>query len=100
LGVYLKKDLRNVLFARAYTHAGGSLRRIADNLGHIGKGRNGGVRDMWLGRRPIPEAHLEKLARLAGIDMQTVRSGIVNKQANQEQKDWWQFRDSLSSRYD
>lgn len=86
--IFLRLEIRNKLFTRAYV-ASGSLRGIAHTLGHRGKGRNGMIRDMWLGRRPIPEKHLQTLASLAGIDLEVIRASIVNKQENQEQRDWW-----------
>ena len=88
--LYLTKELRNRLFSRAYTASGCSLRKIADSLGFVGEGRNGPIRDMWLGRRSISRKHIETLANLAKIDLTEIIANTVAKQDNEEQEDWHQ----------
>jgi hypothetical protein len=66
------------------------LRKVADRLGYSGKGRHGHIRDMWLGREPIPRKHLSPLASLAEIDTAEILANIVDEHDNEKQEDWRQ----------
>jgi hypothetical protein len=86
--IFLDVSFRNWVFGRAYSEAG-SLTEIARIFGYIAKsGRNGGVRDMWLGKKPIPYQHLMKLAHLAGVDFVELEAHIIKEGSNSVQNDW------------
>ena len=53
--VYLQPHYRSWLFCRAYVNTGEGLVGLAGRLGYKGQGRNGIVRDMWIGKLGIPD---------------------------------------------
>lgn len=87
-GIYLEKRFRNRLFSQAYKNAGESLRALALTVGYHGKGRNGYVRNMWLGKVPVSSYKIHKIARLAGIPLSKVFEHRVDKQQNLEIRNW------------
>ena len=85
---YLEKKFRNRLFSQAYRNIGESLGALALAVGYHGKGRNGYVRNMWLGKVPVSSRKIQKIARLAGIPLSEVFEHRVDKQHNLEIKNW------------
>jgi len=86
--IYLGKKFRNRLFSLAYLNSGKSLGAMALALGYSGKGRNGYVRNMWLGTVAISSPKIAKIAELAGISLSEVLSHRIDKQHNVEIEDW------------
>ena len=87
-GIYLEKKFRNRLFGQAYKNSGESLSGLALAVGYYGKGRNGYVRNMWLGKVPVSSRKIDRIARLAGIPVQEVFEHRVDKKHNLEIDDW------------
>lgn len=87
-GIYLEKDFRNILFSKAYENAGGSLGAMARELGYQGAGRNGVVRNMWLGTITVSAPKIERLAKLARIPLSKILSHEVTKEQNLVIRDW------------
>src|SRR5437899_8106811 len=83
VSAYLKKDVRNLLFCKAYKQTG-SLRGIAAEMGYISKpGVNGGVREMWKGTKGIPFKRLQALTKLARVTDEEVESNLIPKTESQ-----------------
>jgi hypothetical protein len=87
-GLYLEREFRNRLFSKAYKNCGESLGSLATALGYNGGGRNGYVRNMWIGKVAISGPKLHRIARLAGISLSEVLSHRIDKQHNLELEDW------------
>lgn len=86
--VYLELAYRNWLFLQAYQRAG-SLSEIANQFHYVASaGKNGAIRDMWIGRKGIPFHHLSELASLAGVSFGDLEEHRIEKHANIEQSDW------------
>lgn len=86
--IYLERDYRNLLFSKAYENAGESLCEIAWQVGYQGRGRNGTIRDMWLGKMGVSPQKLERIAELAKIPIEEVLNHKVSKEQNLEIEDW------------
>lgn len=86
--LYLESDFRNELFSHAYVKSGGSLNALAKALGYSGRGRNGYVRNMWLGKLPVSKKKVHKIAELGGVKLSEVLSHVVEKEQNSELSDW------------
>ena len=85
---YLEWKFRNWLFIRAYVKAG-SLAGIANHFHYVAtRGKNGAIRDMWLGKKAIPAAHVAEIAELADIEINELMMHLVPKSANLQQLDW------------
>lgn len=87
-GIYLEKEFRNRLFSQAYRNTGESLGGLASALGYHGKGRNGYVRNMWLGKQPVSSHKINKIAELADIPLSQVFRHRVDRQDNETIEDW------------
>lgn len=87
--IYLDKEFRNKLFSKAYKNCGESLSSLAVEMGYArARGRNGYVRDMWMGKVPVSRPKLQRLAELAGMTLEEVLKHRVTKQENEEISDW------------
>lgn len=86
--IYLKNSYRLWLFCRAYINAGESLKGIASVLSYSGKGRNGFVRDMWIGKFGIPDTKIEKLCELANVKKSDLIRNIIQKEKASSINDW------------
>jgi hypothetical protein len=87
--IYLDKEFRNILFSKAYKNCGESLGSLAVEMGYARvKGRNGYVRDMWIGKVPVSRPKLQRLAELAGMTLEEILEHRVTKQQNEEIRDW------------
>ncbi len=86
--IYLEREFRNILFCRAYKNSGRSLAGIGSEIGYSAKGRNGIIRDMWLGTVGIPSAKIGSISRLAGFPLEEVLSHVVSKDKSLELKSW------------
>lgn len=87
--IYLDKEFRNKLFSKAYKNCGESLGSLAVEMGYArARGRNGYVRDMWMGKVPVSRPKLQRLAELAGVTLEEVLEHRVTKQENEEIRDW------------
>jgi len=85
---YLEKDFRMMLFSKAYKNAGESLGNMALLIGYFGAGRNGHVRNMWLGRTHVYSTKIWKIAKLANISEAEVKKHMIEEQNNIEVYDW------------
>ena len=95
--IYLERDFRNILFCRAYENSGRSLAGIGSEIGYSAKGRNGLIRDMWLGTLGIPSAKISGISRLAGVPLEEVLSHMVSKNKNLEIKSWMEAFEQFQS---
>lgn len=86
--IYLEHDYRNKLFSRAYENAGGSLGAMASELGYHGSGRNGIVRNMWLGTVSVSTPKIDRIAKLAGLSLNDVLTHRVTKEKNVQIRNW------------
>lgn len=88
--VFLEQSYRTWLFCRLYIESGESLGEMARLLGYAGKGRNGTIRQMWLGRLGIPEAKLDKICNIVTISKTDVLNHAIDKKQSELIKDWVQ----------
>ena len=86
--IYLEKDFRNILFSRAYKNAGCSLGAMAFEIGYRGRGRNGTVRDMWLGKVSVSTPKIERIAKLAGFSLDDILIHKVAREENVQIENW------------
>lgn len=74
---------------------------MATELGNSGKGRNGPVRLMWLGKVRIPGSKVERLAKLGKIPLSEVLKNVVTKDQNLEINNWFEafeeYKNSLKN---
>ena len=86
--IYLEPVYRNWVFLRAYKNAG-SLSGIANHFHYIASaGKNGAIRDMWIGKKGIPSHHITELCNLAEVAVEGLEEHRVERSANVEQSDW------------
>jgi hypothetical protein len=86
--IYLEPVYRNWVFLRAYTNIG-SLSGIASHFHYIASaGKNGAIRDMWIGKKGIPAYHITELCNLAEVTVEGLEQHRVERSANVEQSDW------------
>ena len=71
-----------------YLNSGESLANMAKLLNYTGKGRNGPVREMWVGKRGIPEKKFDLFCKLAKESIAKTRSFEVSTSKNELVDDW------------
>ena len=69
-------------------NSGESLGNMALNLRYKGKGRNGFVRNMWLGKVGIPEHKLELICKIAKVKKSQMKNHFVEKDKSSTIDDW------------
>jgi len=88
--MYLELNFRISLFCKAYESSNESLSELAKEMGYVGKGKNGKVRDMWLGLNSIPESKLNVLSQITGISEKDILNNRIRKEKNKKIDDWFQ----------
>lgn len=86
--MFIEFEFRNWVFVRAYIRAG-SLAEIANHFHYAASGgKNGAIRDMWLGKKGVPAFHTAELAGLAEISLDELEKHRVQKPGRAQQLDW------------
>ena len=85
---FLECKYRMLFFSKMYVNSGESLGNMAKLLNYTGKGRNGPVREMWVGRKGIPDQKFDLCCKLAQEPIVKARSFIVPKSENKLVDDW------------
>jgi hypothetical protein len=91
--IFLESEFRNLLFCKAYENSGRSLSSLGSQIGYIARGRNGLIRDMWLGTLGIPSIRINGISKLARLNPNEVLSHQISRDKNLEIKSWMEAFD-------
>lgn len=96
--IYLEKIFRIWIFCNLYQRENCSLSQIANEFNYEGKGRNGKIRDMWLGVIGIPERKIEIISKITGISQEEILMNQINKNESEILSDWRSFTEILKNK--
>lgn len=86
--MFLEPSYRDWFFCKIYENSGESLGGLARQLGYVGKGRNGPMRNMWIGKIGIPDHKIDDFCKLAGISKSDMLKHAISKENSKQSDDW------------
>ena len=91
MGIYLNKNFRVWIFCNMYKKSNSSLSDIARQFDYRGNGKNGKIRDMWLGIIGIPEKKMDIISQITKILKKEILSNQIKKEESEIVSDWMNF---------